>query len=89
MKHCKNIVFYNVFELPGLPGGVQDCSKIVPGGYLDVSWDPRSVWRVQVEAHGAQVEVPRAVLDPMLRYPGLPVLNGTRANYFRSGQNTV
>ena len=85
----ENIVFYSVFELPGLPGGVQNCSKIILGDYLDVSWEPRSVWRAQVEAHGAQVEVLRAVLDPMLRYKRPPELTGTRAKYFRSGQNTV
>ena len=52
-KTLQNIVFYSVFELPGLFGGVQNCSKIDPGSYLDVSWRPRSVWRAQVEAHKA------------------------------------
>ena len=55
MKYSKNLIFYSVFELPGLPGGVQNCSKIVLGDYLDVSWDPRSVWRAQVEVQKAQV----------------------------------
>ena len=58
VKYNKNVVFYHVFGLPEPPGSLRNRSKIGPGCLLDVSWDQRSVWRGQVELH-------RAVLDPM------------------------
>ena len=58
-------LFYCVFWLPEPPGEVRNRSKIGPGGLLDVSWDQRTVWRAQVEVHKGQVELHKAVLDPM------------------------
>ena len=52
---------------------------------MDVYWGVRSVWMAQVEVQKAQVEIPRAVLEPELRYPDPPEPSGTRAHQVTSG----
>ena len=89
MECYKTLVFYSVFVAPGPPGEVQMSSTIKAGSLLDVSWDLNSAWRAQAEVQKAQVEVPRAVLDSMLRYPGPPGLSGTRGNQVKPGPKIV